>query len=106
MTGLGNILPIVLHHHERWDGRGYPDALTGVGIPFLARVAAIADTYDAMTSTRPYRPSPGHDAALDENLRCKGSQFDPHLVDAFVSAAGKTDVRQVLESDVEPEESS
>ncbi len=77
-------LNIVRHHHERWDGRGLPDGLAGEGIPFEARIAAVADTFDAMTSERPYRPSAGVGATLDELLRCRGTQFDPKMVDAFV----------------------
>jgi cyclic di-GMP phosphodiesterase len=77
-------LSIVRHHHERWDGRGLPDGLAGEAIPFEARIAAVADTFDAMTSERPYRPSVGVAATLDELLRCRGTQFDAEIVDAFV----------------------
>ncbi len=77
-------LSIVRHHHERWDGRGLPDGLAGEAIPFEARIAAVADTFDAMTSERPYRPSAGVPATVDELLRCRGTQFDPEVVDAFV----------------------
>ena len=77
---------IVLYHHERWDGSGYPHGLMGQDIPLIARIFSIADTYDAMTSTRPYRNALVHNIAVEEILRCKGAQFDPEVVDAFVSS--------------------
>ncbi len=83
------ILPTVLHHHERWDGAGYPRGRVGERIPLEARILAVADSFDAMTSTRPYRaPKPAPDA-LDELRRCAGSQFDPILVGAFAEAWGE-----------------
>ncbi|NPB09016.1 MAG: response regulator [Thermodesulfobacteria bacterium] len=75
---------IIKHHHERWDGRGYPDGLAGEDIPLLARVLAVADTYDAMTSVRPYRPPLPREAAVEEILRHAGTQFDPEVAEAFV----------------------
>ena len=80
------ILPLVLHHHERWDGDGYPTGRRGDDIPLEARVLCIADSFDAMTSTRPYRASWTPDEALEELERCAGTQFDPELVGAFASA--------------------
>jgi response regulator RpfG family c-di-GMP phosphodiesterase len=74
---------LVRHHHERWDGRGYPDGLAGEEIPLLARVITVADVFDAMTSDRPYRPAMSFQNGLDEILRCSGTQFDPHVVEAF-----------------------
>jgi putative nucleotidyltransferase with HDIG domain len=83
------ILPTVLHHHERWDGAGYPRGRAGERIPLEARILAVADSFDAMTSTRPYRaPKPAPDA-LDELRRCAGTQFDPALVHAFAEAWGE-----------------
>lgn len=76
---------MVLSHHERWDGRGYPRGLGGEAIPIAARVFAIADTYDAMTSDRPYRAAPGDAAARSEIARCAGTQFDPRCVEAFLA---------------------
>ena len=80
------ILPLVLHHHERWDGAGYPTGRRGDDIPLEARVLCIADSFDAMTSTRPYRATWTPDEALEELARCAGTQFDPELVTAFASA--------------------
>ena len=75
---------IVRHHHERFDGTGYPDGLKGAEIPLGARLFAVADTLDAMTSDRSYRKGPGFDAAQKEVLRWSGRQFDPHIVDLFL----------------------
>jgi HD-GYP domain-containing protein (c-di-GMP phosphodiesterase class II) len=77
-------VPAVLHHHERWDGRGYPHRLEGDSIPLEARVLGVADAFDAMTSVRPYRPALSVAAALAELERCAGSQFDPWLAYTFV----------------------
>jgi len=81
---LRKALPYVLHHHERWDGRGYPDGKAGEEIPLEARVLGVADAFDAMTSARPYRPALTVEAALGEIERCGGTQFDPELARAFV----------------------
>jgi putative nucleotidyltransferase with HDIG domain len=80
------ILPVVLHHHERWDGAGYPTGRRGEEIPLEARVLCIVDSFDAMTSTRPYRAPRRPDDAWDELQRCAGTQFDPELVEAFAEA--------------------
>lgn len=79
-------LNIVRSHHERFDGRGVPDALSGEAIPLEARIVAVADTFDAMTSIRPYRPGVPVPATLAELQRCVGSQFDPEVVSAFLAA--------------------
>ena len=80
-----NLLPIVEHHHERYDGRGYPSRLAGEDIPYLARIAAVADTFDAMTSRRSYRNPLPLEVVIAEIERCKGSQFDPKIADAFLN---------------------
>jgi len=77
---------IVLAHHERWDGDGYPRRLKGEDIPLGARIFALADTYDAIISDRPYRKGQSPDAALAEILRCAGTQFDPKVIEAFEAA--------------------
>jgi response regulator RpfG family c-di-GMP phosphodiesterase len=76
---------IVLCHQERWDGRGYPNGLAGADIPFGARIFAVVDTLDAMTSDRPYRKAMSFEAAIEEIRFCSGTQFDPRVVSAFLS---------------------
>src|SRR4051812_40242447 len=85
MKSLAPVLPIIRHHHERWDGSGYPDGLRGQQIPLLARVLQVVDIYDALTSARPYKPALPHDQALamiqDETDR---GWRDPHIVRVFL----------------------
>ena len=81
--GVDLIAHLVLHHHERWDGAGYPDSLSGEQIPLGSRIIFVSDAYDAMTSDRRYRPRRSSRAALAELERCAGSQFDPGIVAAF-----------------------
>ncbi len=76
---------VVLHHHERWDGTGYPSGLSGEGISIGARVFQVVDAYDAMTTDRPYRRSTTHDLACLELVRWSGTQFDPAVVKAFLA---------------------
>ncbi|HEX3548978.1 MAG TPA: HD domain-containing phosphohydrolase [Candidatus Elarobacter sp.] len=78
----------VRHHHERFDGRGYPDGLSGEGIPLSARIVAVADAYDAMTGQRPYRFPMTPDRALLEIERMRGTQFDPAVVDVMLAVVG------------------
>ncbi len=80
---LGEGKLVVRHHHERWDGTGYPDGLSGDEIPLAARVFAVADTLDALTTDRPYRPASGWVQARLEIHRFTGSQFDPTVVAAL-----------------------
>lgn len=82
---LEEVARIVRHHHERWDGMGYPDGLKGDRIPLGARIFAVGDSFDAMTSDRPYRRALLIDAAREEIRRCAGTQFDPSVVTAFMS---------------------
>ncbi len=81
---LADALPVIRYHHERFDGSGYPDGLQGEQIPLGARIFAVADSFDAMTSDRPYRPGCSPEVALAEIARCSGSQFDPEVVDAIL----------------------
>ena len=80
-----DVLPSILHHHERFDGRGYPKRIGGTDIPLESRIMSVADTYDAMTSTRAYRPALSGEEATAEIRRCSGSQFDPEIVPVFLS---------------------
>ena len=81
---LKDILPGVLYHHERWDGHGYPQGLAGGQIPLVARLIALADAFDAMSSNRPYRPDLSREHVLEEILKCSGTQFDAELAPIFV----------------------
>jgi response regulator RpfG family c-di-GMP phosphodiesterase len=83
------LLPAILHHHERFDGRGYPARLSGDKIPFASRIMAIADTFDAMTSTRAYRKALPVSDAIAEIRRYSGTQFDPDIVPAFIACQPK-----------------
>jgi HD-GYP domain-containing protein (c-di-GMP phosphodiesterase class II) len=79
------IANIVVAHHERFDGTGYPFGLRGEEIPYLARILLVADAYDAMTSDRPYQPALAAEMALAELQRCAGTQFDPDVVEAMLA---------------------
>ena len=81
---LEAIVPIIRHHHERYDGKGYPSGLKGEEIPLLARIVSVVDTYDAMTTDRPYRKAMTLEEALKEIERCSGSQFDPEIAAHFI----------------------
>src|SRR5581483_5702462 len=87
-TSLRDVAPIVRSSHERWDGGGYPDGLAGEAIPLGARIVAVCDAYDAMTTTRPYRKAMSEADAVTELRRCAGHQFDPHVVAAFERTIG------------------
>jgi len=84
LASFRGALPYVLYHHERWDGNGYPTGRAGEQIPVEARVLAVADAFDAMTSDRPYRPALSRREALAEVERCSGTQFDPAIVSIFL----------------------
>jgi putative nucleotidyltransferase with HDIG domain len=88
---LEDVRAIIRHHHERWDGAGYPDNVAGEDIPLLARIMAVADSYDAMSTARPYRAALSRDAAIAELVRCAGSQFDPRLVAEFLEVLKQED---------------
>lgn len=84
VKSLEKISDLILHHHERYDGKGYPDNLKGEDIPFLARVLTVVDSFDAMTSNRPYNRRKSYDEAIEELRRCSGTQFDPAIVELFI----------------------
>ncbi len=81
---LAPVVPFIYYHHERYDGTGYPTGLKGEAIPIGARIVSVLDAYDAMTTDRPYRLTPGKEKAIAELKRCSGIQFDPKVVDAFL----------------------
>jgi HD-GYP domain-containing protein (c-di-GMP phosphodiesterase class II) len=84
ITTLKHLAPGARHHHERWDGTGYPAGLRGDEIPLVGQILAVCDSYDAMTSQRAYRNSRSHESALEEIARCKGSHFSPRVAEAFL----------------------
>lgn len=92
---VGDVIPGVLHHHERFDGKGYPHALAGEQIPLMGRIICLADSFDAMTSNRTYRKALPLEVALTEMRRCSGTQFDPRLTDAFL-ALGMEKLREII----------
>jgi HD-GYP domain-containing protein (c-di-GMP phosphodiesterase class II) len=83
---LREIIPGVKYHHEQVNGGGYPDGLKGEDIPILAKIVAVADTYDAMTTDRPYRKAMDKKVAIEELKRCSGTQLDREVVEAFIQA--------------------
>jgi putative nucleotidyltransferase with HDIG domain len=99
---LVHVIPCVYHHHETWDACGYPEGLGGHDIPEDARILAVADTYDAMTSDRPYRKALPHDIAIDELRRCSGRQFDPRVVEAFLDGVRPAPARAATAEDGTP----
>jgi putative nucleotidyltransferase with HDIG domain len=102
LAKLENILPVVLHHHESWDGAGYPSHLAGDQIPLSARIVAVADAFDAMSSDRPYRNGLP-DEKVDQTLRDgAGQQWDPEVVEAFFRA--RDDIRRICQSEGDPPE--
>lgn len=90
IENLSHIVPIILHHHEHWDGSGYPGRLKGEQIPLHARIVSVADAYDAMISNRSYRDGLDKDVAIKELVKKKGSQFDPFIVDVFIECLNES----------------
>ncbi|OPZ86833.1 MAG: Cyclic di-GMP phosphodiesterase response regulator RpfG [Firmicutes bacterium ADurb.Bin419] len=86
LSGTGNLIDYVMHHHERFDGKGYPDGLKGEEISLGARILCVADCFDAMVSERPYRKGMSIEDAFRELKKCSGSQFDPVIVQTFIAA--------------------
>ena len=89
---LRDTLPVVRWHHECWNGRGYPDGLRGEQIPLEARIVAVADTFDAVTTHRPYQQAYGLSAAVETMERLAGSRFDAKVVSAFLSAHARGEI--------------
>jgi putative two-component system response regulator len=85
LVSMKGILPAIRNHHERWDGKGYPQGLQGTAIPLSARIFAVVDVWDALTSRRPYRYAWSEQQALEYILRESGRHFDPEVVKAFIS---------------------
>lgn len=92
VKSLRSMLGGVRHHHEKYDGSGYPDGISGDKIPLIARIISVADAFDAMTSTRAYRTALPHEKALKELNDCSGKQFDPIVVEAFVAAYNRGEI--------------
>lgn len=86
---LNNIIPMILYHHERYDGKGYPENLKGEDIPYLARALTVVDSFDAMTSNRPYNRAKTYLEAIEELTKCSGSQFDPEITAVFIEVIKK-----------------
>ncbi len=84
VKSLQHVIPLIIGHHERYDGKGYPNNLKGEEIPFLARVLTVVDSFDAMTSNRPYNNRKSYDEAIDELRKCEGTQFDPDIAETFI----------------------
>ncbi len=89
---LKDIIPGIRNHHETWDGNGYPDGLEGETIPLVARIIGVADTFDAMTTNRPYQQAQGLDLVLDKVRTMSGNRFDPRVVDALIAAVDAGDI--------------
>jgi putative nucleotidyltransferase with HDIG domain len=87
--------PYILHHHEHWNGQGYPKGLAGKAIPIGSRIISVADAFDAITSSRPYRPARSYDEGFDEIFRYRGTQFCPDTVNALVD--NHLEIRDQLE---------
>jgi HD-GYP domain-containing protein (c-di-GMP phosphodiesterase class II) len=94
---LAPVLPAVLHHHEQWDGAGYPCNLSGEQIPYIARIVAVADAYDAMTSNRSYRPGMPEEKVGDIFAAGAGKQWDPAVIDAFFAC--RNDIRAIVDNE-------
>ncbi len=95
---LKPFIPYCLYHHERWDGKGYPQGLKGEKIPLEGRIIAVADTFDAITSKRPYKSVIDPETAIAEIKKCRGTQFDPKIVDAFVRCYQKGKIEPLLQN--------
>ena len=95
INSFHNVITGIYSHHERYDGQGYPDNLKGAEIPLAGRIVAIADTFDALTIKRPYRKAFTVTQALSIMAENKGTQFDPHLLDIFLSCVKKGKIKKI-----------
>jgi HD-GYP domain-containing protein (c-di-GMP phosphodiesterase class II) len=103
VPSLESIATTILHHHERIDGTGYPNGLSGENISLASRIIGVVDAFDAMTTPRPYREPVSPQEALEELRRCSGTQFDEGVVDLItVVLAERTELNQTLEPLIEP----
>ncbi|MFB6357295.1 MAG: HD-GYP domain-containing protein [bacterium] len=91
---IKEVREVVLYHHERWDGQGYPEGLKGEEIPMLARITCVVDAYDVMMHGRPYKVPMDMKESVAELLQCAGGQFDPNLVDVFLDTLPSSPVKQ------------
>jgi HD-GYP domain-containing protein (c-di-GMP phosphodiesterase class II) len=96
IRALKGVIPIILHHHENYDGTGYPKGLKKDQIPLCARVMAVVSAFEAMITKRPYRTPKSIDAAIKEIKNGSGTQFDPKVVQAFLDAVDRKDIREML----------
>ena len=95
---LENALTCVLHHHERFDGQGYPEKIAGEAIPLPGRIISVADAFDAMTSDRPYRKKRDYQSAFHEIEKNAGKQFDPQIVDAFGKLLRSGEIERLIKA--------
>ncbi|MCY6484772.1 diguanylate cyclase [Clostridium aestuarii] len=91
VPSLKNVIPLILHHHERYNGKGYPLGLKGEDIPYLARILTVVDSFDAMTSNRPYNTRKTYDEAILELKKCSNTQFDPFIAEAFIKVIAENE---------------
>jgi HD-GYP domain-containing protein (c-di-GMP phosphodiesterase class II) len=104
LNNLKDVMPVVLHHHESWDGGGYPENLEGEQIPIAARIVAVADAYDAMSSDRPYREGMSEEK-IERILRNgAGKQWDPEVINAFFRA--REDIQKIIQNQPDPLEAA
>ena len=92
---LKPIADYILHHHEKWDGTGYPEGLKEDNIPLLSRIITVVDSHDVMTHNRPYHKAMSNSEAKDELIRCSGTQFDPNIVNVFISMLDENTKQEV-----------
>jgi HD-GYP domain-containing protein (c-di-GMP phosphodiesterase class II) len=94
VTGFQEASLLLLHHHERLDGNGYPSKLRGAEVPLGSRLITVADSYDALTTNRPYRKARSRAEAITELRRCSGAQFDPHVLKAFCASLERHEAKE------------